>query len=184
MASCSTRPPTADELSQLPAYQYDALREHEFRIVHLHPGTDADELVISVEVRATVTSPFNAVSYVWGETERAHRIYAANAIVTHEIKDGEKVVCVETEVPPSAYIMVTDNLRKVLRSIRRKELYVPLWIDSLCINQGDITEKSSQVKKMDIFYSNASSTLICLTGYEEMMPYIFEIIDALAAMKD
>ncbi|KAH7139862.1 heterokaryon incompatibility protein-domain-containing protein [Dactylonectria estremocensis] len=170
MASCSTRQLTTGELSQLPAYQYDALREQEFRIVYLHPGTDADELMVSVEVRATVTSGFNAVSYVWSNTEKVHRIYAANAVVTNEIKEGEKVVCVETEVPPSAYVMITDNLRKVLLSIRNKDLYIPLWIDSLCINQDDIAEKTGQVKKMDVVYASASCTLICLTGYDEMMP--------------
>lgn len=46
-----------------------------------------------------------------------------------------------------------------LRSTRREDI---LWIDSLCINQADIDEKSSQVSRMNEIYSKAQSTCIWL----------------------
>ncbi|KAF7550944.1 hypothetical protein G7Z17_g5371 [Cylindrodendrum hubeiense] len=183
MAWRSIRPPTADELLQLPPYQYDPLRENEFRVVHLHPGTGSDELVVSISVQGVSSHGFNAVSYVWGNNERIHRIGAATSIVTRTTRDdGREWISVNTDVPPSAYFMVTDNLRKVLQSIRSEETFVPLWIDSLCINQDDIAEKTSQVNIMHVFYGLATFTIICLTGFE-LMPAAFKIIKALAAME-
>jgi hypothetical protein len=37
-----------------------------------------------------------------------------------------------------------------------------LWIDAVCINQNDTTEKSIQVTMMDIIYKRASRVLIYL----------------------
>jgi hypothetical protein len=43
----------------------------------------------------------------------------------------------------SGVIRITDNLEKLLLAVRDKEQYVTLWIDSICINQDDVAEKTA-----------------------------------------
>lgn len=60
---------------------------------------------------------------------------------------------------------VTTNLELALRYIRQEKRTVTLWIDALCINQGDEDEKQVQVQRMDWVYANASPVVIWLGGY-------------------
>ncbi|KAK7423252.1 hypothetical protein QQZ08_009148 [Neonectria magnoliae] len=153
------------QLSQLPPYQYNALSGGEVRIVHVHPRNDCNDLV--------------------GRNGRIHRIYAGGSIAVRTTEEDEETnTSVNTDVPPSGYLMITDNLCKVLLSIRSEDMFVPLWIDSLCINQDDIAEKTKQVQDMKMLYACAFQTIICLTGFDEMMPFAFKSIEALAAMED
>jgi hypothetical protein len=46
----------------------------------------------------------------------------------------------------SGVIRITDNLENLLLAIRDEEKYITLWIDSICINQDDVAEKTAQVK--------------------------------------
>ncbi|KPM40564.1 hypothetical protein AK830_g5999 [Neonectria ditissima] len=172
------------DLSQLPPYRYSALSGDDFRIIHVHPREQSESLFVSLEVVKAGCSRFGAVSYAWGRNERIHRIYAGDSIVVETTDtDGEANTRVSTNVPPSGYLMITDNLRKVLLSIRREDVFVALWVDSLCINQDHVAEKTNQVKNMKTFYACAFQTVICLTDFDEMMPIAFKSIEALAAME-
>ncbi|KAH9211990.1 heterokaryon incompatibility, partial [Leptodontidium sp. 2 PMI_412] len=77
-----------------------------------------------------------ALSYVWGDsTER-------------------EPLCIEGQT-----FMATLNLRDALKRVRNvmsaetKDLQ--LWVDAICINQEDTTEKSWQVSMMSRIYSSA-----------------------------
>lgn len=56
---------------------------------------------------------------------------------------------------------VTDNLRKLLLHLRQHE-DIPrrLWIDQICIDQGDDKEKAVQIRLMPKIYSGASRVVI------------------------
>lgn len=57
---------------------------------------------------------------------------------------------------------VMPNLWDALKRMRGVESERILWIDALCINQDDISERSSQVGFMGRIYSNAVVVLIWL----------------------
>lgn len=47
-----------------------------------------------------------------------------------------------------------------------KELgYQYLWVDRYCITQHDSVHKSSQVRQMDVIYSQAALTLVAAAGH-------------------
>lgn len=56
---------------------------------------------------------------------------------------------------------VTVNLEKVLRQLRRSAQLGEIWVDAICINQADISEKNHQVPLMRHIYS-ASNVFIWL----------------------
>ncbi|KAF7559809.1 hypothetical protein G7046_g4351 [Stylonectria norvegica] len=172
--------PPLEELALLPEYSYTPLRPGEFRIVHLHAGEEADPIIVSVEVVDTFHHCANAVSYVWGDNERVHRIYAGKAIITH-VPDSITIHMAPSE-KLSGYMLVTDNLRQLLQAVRSKDSYIPLWVDSMCINQNDIAEKTSQVQQMTSFYGVASCTIIYLGEHDRTMQMAFVAIQVLAAM--
>ena len=59
-------------------------------------------------------------------------------------------------------VLVTENLDLALRHLRQSDRSVNLWIDQLCINQGDLKEKESQVSLMGRVYKRSWNTVIWL----------------------
>lgn len=84
---------------------------------------------------------YAAVAYIWGEQKRNHTIEC----------DG-------------AMIMVTKRCADVLRTLRNKDYEQEVWIDQLCIHQGDKKEKEEQVLMMFEIYSSARVVLVWLRG--------------------
>ena len=93
-----------------------------------------------------------ALSYVWGDTSNLGR---------HRIKIW---------INGSEHdVAVTKNLCEALRQFERTHSKTVstepkyIWVDALCINQGDTSEKNHQVASMIEIYKNASET-ICWLG--------------------
>lgn len=82
---------------------------------------------------------YTALSYAWG-----------NLKFTHEIWLGDQ------------RFLIGANLDAAIRHLRRRDRPVRLWIDAVCINQGDVIEKNHQVQQMRKIFSAASETVIWL----------------------
>ncbi|MCJ1288413.1 hypothetical protein MMC26_007770 [Xylographa opegraphella] len=59
-------------------------------------------------------------------------------------------------------IGVKPNLEVALRHLRYEIRTRTLWIDYLCINQGNIADRNAQVRRMDSIYKKASQVVIWL----------------------
>jgi hypothetical protein len=82
---------------------------------------------------------YTCLSYVWGKGPRNHRVTI----------DG-------------ADFNIGQNLFDALVHLQYSDITPAIWIDSICINQKDISEKTSQVKKMGTVYSKATAVIIWL----------------------
>ncbi|KAF2034959.1 HET-domain-containing protein, partial [Setomelanomma holmii] len=82
---------------------------------------------------------YEAVSYCWGEVSDTVEI---------------SLRCARRKV--------TRNLETLLRAFRRPGKHRVLWIDAICINQGDNLEKTHQVGSMGSIYKSASRVLVWL----------------------
>jgi Heterokaryon incompatibility protein (HET) len=62
----------------------------------------------------------------------------------------------------NAPVAVTENLFIAMKNMRRKNDTLMIWIDQLCINQADLSERSQQVLLMADIYRQAQTTIIWL----------------------
>lgn len=83
-----------------------------------------------------------ALSYTWGSPENKATILLDG----HEFK-------------------VTRNLEDALRSLRDCKVLPEqglLWVDALCINQDDLSERASEVQRMQSIYVSAVDSIVYL----------------------
>ncbi|KAF5544652.1 heterokaryon incompatibility 6 OR allele [Fusarium mexicanum] len=101
-------------------------------------------------------SPYIALSYVWGLGDKTQSIQISN------LDDDEE-----------SFIPITESLETALRHFRKSGKVITLWIDQICINQGDNKEKGQQVAMMGSIYSSATQVLVWLgpaqDGSDELM---------------
>lgn len=138
-----------------PTYPYTILNHarKEIRLLHFHDSQasfldegyhegiendSASDIHCSFSVVSLDDNPhYDALSYVWGDATD----------VCHISLDG-------------ITFPVTANLYEALSQVRHTT--TTLWVDALCINQGDLPERSKQVSLMHQIYSHASTVFISL----------------------
>ena len=82
---------------------------------------------------------YEALSYAWGEASKTRSICL----------DGFQY-------------SVTENLGHALHYLRDRQRQRTLWIDAICINQSDDTEKRQQVGSMHQIFANAQLVIVWL----------------------
>lgn len=121
----------------------------EIRVVKLLPGPFDDPIVCTLEhIRlgdVGTTTRFEAVSYAWGDPTQTR-------LITLD----------------SAPYPVTLNLFSALTYLRSSSDETCLWIDSLCINQQDLAERSAQVPRMRDIYASAALVMVYLGDYGDI----------------
>ena len=65
-----------------------------------------------------------------------------------------------------------------------QRLHTPYWMESICINQDDLAEKSLQVARMDVIYSNARYTLSCIGQHADDSEQLYTMIKVLGAQRN
>ncbi|KAH7459133.1 hypothetical protein FOMA001_g20262 [Fusarium oxysporum f. sp. matthiolae] len=128
------------------------LASDSLRLITLHPsGSDAAIEASVKTVDLSLKPTFFALSYTWGnpvhERHPYHREY--DAVKYHISCDGEIVI-------------VQQNLYEALWQLREEQIYSPLWIDAICINQNDGKERNHQLSLMPRIYCDASWVIIWL----------------------
>ncbi|KAH9203309.1 heterokaryon incompatibility protein-domain-containing protein, partial [Leptodontidium sp. 2 PMI_412] len=122
----------------------------EIRLVALGPALlDEDEIRCELETVDITSTKYEALSYAWGD-----------ATIKSPI-----MLCGQP-------FPVTTNLERALRSLRKQSNDYAhkriLWIDAICINQGNDVERSEQVQRMGSIYKSAACVLVWLGGYHEL----------------
>ncbi|CAK7204108.1 hypothetical protein SEUCBS139899_006861 [Sporothrix eucalyptigena] len=82
---------------------------------------------------------FEALSYTWGDAPERYWISI----------DGQA-------------FQIGPNLLCALQQFRLPDQARFLWVDAICINQDDLTERGSQVQFMDLIYQRAARVLVWL----------------------
>ncbi|KAK9775153.1 putative Heterokaryon incompatibility domain-containing protein [Seiridium cardinale] len=103
-------------------------------------------------VKLREPGPYLAPSYVWGRQEEVFKTLG-NTIEELEVSGG--LSAHQGRFPNS--IQDAIALIKVLR-------YRFLWIDSLCIIQDSVTDKSTQLAAMDLIYTLSTLTIVAASG--------------------
>ncbi|KAF2169450.1 hypothetical protein M409DRAFT_52689 [Zasmidium cellare ATCC 36951] len=132
------------------AYEYEALSEDNsnIRVLKIQPGRFDDDVYIhmlTIPFGGTGPSrqPYEALSYTWGNPQNPATIY---------IRDTGKV----------STLSVTRNCEEALRYLRYEDTERVVWVDAICINQGDLAERARQVSIMRSIYSKAWQVVVWL----------------------
>ena len=113
----------------------------EIRILVLAPGTGNDVLrgELIVESLDYDDLHYTALSYTW-----------SGSVGEHFISVG------------GAPLSITENLSMALRHIRGPTRPRNMWVDAICINQGDYEEKAIQVNMMGDIFASGTRTIVWL----------------------
>jgi len=153
--------PSADSLVPTiieQAYTYEKLGQNQTRLVTLEPGRYSDVIVCNLsaititqpesgpsgEVSPDLNSTYEALSYTWGDPSPAFNI---------RIDDKQ--------------LPVARNLFFAMQHLRHENIPRHLWIDAICINQQDLSERSEQVVHMLQIYKNSSRVIVSLGDESE-----------------
>lgn len=138
----------------------DMLSNNEIRLLDILPSSSSanNDALVRCQTRIiplSSDSPFETLSYVWGDQTDCTQINV----------DGNVVA-------------ITSPLALALKQIRRSESIRTIWIDQLCINQNDEREKANQVPLMGHIYSRTTQ---CLIWFGQIPPDI-RLSDAKSAL--
>jgi len=145
-------------------FEYHPLEESksDIRLAYVYAGANDDTIRLSlIHVPLSSAPKYEALSYRWGNLEETSSILVDGF--------GFKVT--------SSLASALSNLRKVKGSSRRQLL----WIDSLSINQGDISERNQQVQLMTKIYEKAAKVLVWLGTPTEEIELAMATIKAIEA---
>jgi hypothetical protein len=132
--------------------RHTQLEDGHIRLLSLeHAYLDTNSTVLRnlklIDVPLQTAPAYEALSYCWGDLRLCTGI-----LFNHE--DGHERV-----------FRITEDLATCLYSIMQsRELTTPayIWIDQICIDQGNIPERNSQVKIMIDIYRRASRVIVWL----------------------
>ncbi|KAE9378860.1 HET-domain-containing protein, partial [Stipitochalara longipes BDJ] len=146
--SGDTRHQSQVAMQSSPTYEV-ALAPDEFRLICLSAVDNESTshlLHLNLEVYQDHNCPdYEATSYTWGgednDSELCHPIY---------IGDYWDI------------LLQTKNSWAMLQYLRPKRGIRLVWVDAICINQNDTTERDNQVAKMGQIYSQCSQVVVWL----------------------
>lgn len=110
------------------------------RLLRLLPGKGPAKLQCRlVEADLNKVPAYEAISYVWGRP-------AKRELIDCDGRDAR----------------VTTNLAQVLRQLRSETTPRTLWVDGICINLDNVSEKNHQVEMMGDIFKSAARVIIWL----------------------
>ena len=142
---------TPHSISQ-PNFVYQKLTGNRvIRLLKFLPGSTPSYTLIDADVDEA--PPYLALSYTWGAPVFDHSV----------IING-------------CSLPITKNLADALAALRgyARGRYLMLWADAACINQGDIRERSSQVRLMNAIYRSAECVAIWLGESADYSDFIMD----------
>jgi len=180
------------------AQLYDVLPLDQDRCIRLleldppcnkHPDSpDGGPLTGCLRVVPFSTCPqFTALSYVWGaKAEPVADILSLRAVDAQvpEFSNDSNEVNASSNIGngtgrTDVAIEITRNCRDALVSLRSKfgARGLCIWVDAICINQADLSERSAQVLQMEEVYLRATPVYVWLGHGNEQSDRAFQFLN-------
>jgi hypothetical protein len=132
-------------------FQYQPLpSQNSVRLLTLMPGKGDTKVVFTLSSAelmpaARVEVYYEALSYTWGDPAQKREVWCS-----------------------STPFFVTVSLYEALCHLRHPDRTRTLWIDAVCINQGDLEERAAQVAIMRLIYTQANRVIIWLGAEDDL----------------
>ncbi|KAF2169445.1 hypothetical protein M409DRAFT_20664 [Zasmidium cellare ATCC 36951] len=129
---------------------------YEIRLLRVHAGVKGSgrDVIRCDLFHASLQDPglrYDALSYCWGDESRT-------AVVNINGQD----------------LTVRLSLESGLRHLRYPDRELIIWVDAICINQADTSEKNHQIQQMDSIYSQSQAVRAWLgpTHHDRQFPLV------------
>ncbi|KAK1778457.1 heterokaryon incompatibility protein-domain-containing protein [Copromyces sp. CBS 386.78] len=143
-------------------YPYRQLEhENSIRLLLINPGS-GEEVTYTLEHSEQAKTPYKALSYEW-------RLPS----------DDDPKITIDGHT-----VRIRKNLHEALKQIKSTIGHLSslrLWVDALCINQNDNTEKSQQVQKMGSIFSGAEQVIAWIGPAANDSDYAIDILNTQGA---
>lgn len=127
--------------------------QESIRLLHLHPGAEVSPIEATLSVHSLTDLPsYESLSYCWGD------------------KGGDPMLC------NSYSITIQQSLFHALRALRLRDAERLLWVDAICINQNDNTERSSQVQLMRQIYQCSIRVVVWLGEHAQDSEHAVDLL--------
>ncbi|KAH7402615.1 heterokaryon incompatibility protein-domain-containing protein [Pyrenochaeta sp. MPI-SDFR-AT-0127] len=127
----------------------------DIRLLSLYPGSFHDPIRCDIfHASLQFEVEYEAVSYTWATEDGDTSL-------------SKQIACAYVGETETTDLMVTVNCASALRRLRDESHERTLWIDAICIDQRNRSERSHQVELMAEIYSNALQVLAYL-GEEDL----------------
>ncbi|KAH7073530.1 heterokaryon incompatibility protein-domain-containing protein [Paraphoma chrysanthemicola] len=143
-------------------YQYHSITSDQIRLLVLLKGSPSEDIHCSL--KPIYASELNgsqlgyyALSYAWGERTHLEKIFISDLPAVNHIPSQAPL----ESIPPKM-LHIQTNLHAALKRLRCDDEDVWLWIDAICIDQHNMSEKSHQLPRMRNIYENAYSVCVWL----------------------
>ncbi|KAK3718131.1 hypothetical protein LTR37_005246 [Vermiconidia calcicola] len=152
-------------------FEYSTLQRNNIRVITILPLENGVVRCTIETVDLTSKPTYNALSDTWGDPRPKGMQTTEQATVEYPIYIDGKTM------------MVGKNLYDALTRLASGVMVLdaPVWIDAICINQGDSQEKNLQVSKMDEIYTKASMVVAWLGEADGFTQAGLEAIGRLAS---
>ena len=132
---------------------------NQIRLLALPPGQHHDTIVCHLKI-VSLEAPgeYEALSYAWGGSFDDREDIEINGL------DRD----------------VGHNLAQALRHLRLADKERVLWVDALCINQDDVSERTEQVRLMRDIYRSARRTVVWLGDFASLGRLAMDLIRHIA----
>lgn len=156
-------------------YEYEPLNKEarEIRLIKLYPADPSNNASSPIEcsiIKASLQAPptYTALSYCWGDATTLIPILLdkRSLSVTPNLHDALYQLRVRKK---------TLKVYSILRRLRRKTV-ITLWIDAICINQKNISERNHQITLMRDIYTMAENTIVWLGEKADDSKFAFNLI--------
>jgi hypothetical protein len=152
-------------LKQSYIYKSLSTKSH-IRLAEIQPATESSPLNITLREillpsgsQQQCCDKYQTLSYEWGDGPRS----------TPLLCDGET-------------LLITTNLLAALQRLRSPTESLKLWVDSICINQEDIEERSSQVALMPLIYKSGTRVFMWIGKETAKTAKALEMMDKLGVL--
>ena len=148
-------------MPSFPEYRYQKLRSG-YRIIILERGDPSDNRTLHCRlnhISSLDDHDYEALSYAWG---------------TNTSSNLAEIRCNGLE------FWIQPNLEAALKRLRSPDHKRVIWVDAICINQADPSEKASQVLKMRDIYAKARQVIVWLGDDDESDKEAFDFLNWLA----
>ncbi|KAK3072311.1 hypothetical protein LTR53_007044 [Teratosphaeriaceae sp. CCFEE 6253] len=160
------------------AYQSLDTEQHEIRLLTILSGRAArpvQAIIKHASIAEGRRPEYWTISYVWGDPVRSGSLSIQESHQTafkrsckgpanHELA-LKRVGLVYK--PKKWRLEVPANTEAALRRVRLEDGPLTVWIDAVCINQGDVVERSGHVAMMGRIYSGSIGNLINLGALDD-----------------